>query len=232
MPIVNKKKGQTSSKRTWFGIGYDEVSKRNAEIEASQNKVWRPWSLWIPPGESVSIRFLMNAPFTFYGHDVKHPKTDKWVLVPCFAQIGEPCPLCEAKSSRVLKGAYLVIDFSEWEDRDGNVHSHTVKPYVRGTRDLAKLESRSGRYSLTDGMMLITRTGTGTATSHDYEFDKHVAMSEVEQAAIAEFWLKNAEFTGGDEDPVKYLAYYFDFQHFEWVKGIDKKVESDDSLPF
>lgn len=166
------------------GRGFTQAAKEEKAIkerrEQASSSLWR---FFLKDGEEdVPLIFLTEEPVLFYEHSVKQPN-GKFDNVVC---TGEDCPHC-VDGNPSYKGAWLVIDGREFTyKKDGKevVGKDQIRIYARGMQDVGKLARKSKRYGLTGRQYLVSKTGSGTATSYELEPEDELELSPKELANI------------------------------------------------
>lgn len=153
-----------------FNAFQKEADEKKALYESRKNKLWR---FFLKDGEKdVPVRFLTEEPLCYYEHTIKDGT--HYDNVTC---IGDNCPYCNDSKPQWV-GAWLVVDGREFETKvrkDGKETGETkivkdrIKLLVRGSRDVSKLKAKSEKFGLTSRQWFVTRTGTGQATSWEFE---------------------------------------------------------------
>jgi len=216
--------------RRGFKAHKQEEERREKEKKQRQGKLWR---FFLADGEEdIPLRFLTEEPILFYEHSLKVGKN--YTNETCK---GEGCEHCESGDRPSYKGAWLVTDGREREVKERKNGKETgktitisdqVKLYVRGSKDIAKLDRLSRKFGLTSRPWFATKTGTDTSTSYEldrgeedeltekqiknllaklpeelrnhYDGSDDSLMDIVESQVIDDFELNPSEDTGRDED--------------------------------
>lgn len=170
-----------------FGALREEVARREKEQERRKGQLWR--FFLAEDEEDTPIWFLTDEPILFYEHGFK--EGGKFVNITCTGD--DDCEGCMQNKARYM-GAFLVVDGREYEvderDAKGNktgkkkTVSMRVKLLVRGQTDLAKLDRLHAKYGLATRPWLVNKTGTGTATS--YNFDRGEEEQSLTKTQIKE----------------------------------------------
>lgn len=149
-----------------FKRGYEAARQEIKEQEArSEGNKYNLWQLFLTEGDDVRIRFLTEEPLNLHTHTVK--RRGKYVTYRC---CGDECALCDDSEYASFKGAYLVYDYREWEDRKGKKHSGNLRLYLVGTRVLSQLDRLHTKYGLNNRDYIISRAGSDKSTT--YMFDR------------------------------------------------------------
>lgn len=170
-----------------FKKGYEaarEEQKRQDETREKMGK--RLWRFFLSKdGEEATVRFLTEEPITFYEHTIKtvHNGKESYDTHIC-TQDG--CEFCESGDRAGFKGAFLIYDKRPYEYTDKNGKKKKgegqLRLYVQGTRVLSQLDRLSSRYGLTGRDYIITRSGSGTATT--YMFDRTDEVGKLTDSEI------------------------------------------------
>ena len=163
-----------------FNKGFSAVrEEKERQDQNRENAGKRLFRFFLPKdGDEATVRFLTEEPVTFYEHTLN--KGGKYESVIC---TGAGCPLC-ADDRSSFKGAFLIYDKRPYKYTDRNnkevVMEGQIRLYVAGTRVLSQLDRLSARYGLTGRDIIVSRSGSGTATTYMFERDREYRMSEEE----------------------------------------------------
>lgn len=164
-----------------FKKGYDSVrDEKERQDQIRENAGKRLFRFFLQKdGDEALVRFLTEEPITFYEHMISRGnRYDPYIC------IGDGCPHCDNGDRPSFKGAFLLYDKRPYEytDKSGKQHKGDgqIRLYVQGTRVLSQLDRLSSRYGLIGRDYIISRSGSGTATSYMFERDKEYKLSEKE----------------------------------------------------
>jgi len=164
----------------WLTEGYEKVRQRGKQLEDQMNRAYLP-TFRLAENEEANIRFITDTPVTFYEHYI--PGLKRTFTCPQT----QDCPLCGTGNKPSFRGAYLVIDtrHEEWEDQEtGEKKSrvNTLKVMKHGIKALQVLDRKHQKKGLKQFDWNISRTGTGTTTTYDFEaIDKIEGIPEPEE---------------------------------------------------
>lgn len=152
-----------------FQRGYnavrEEVERNEQRRKEAGSKIFR---FYPPaPNEEAEIRFLTEEPINFYEHMIQIKKGGKTQYENHICK-GDDCPYCEEKAPS-FKGAYLVYDFSVYEDKEGKEQESGLRLLVMGQKVLSQLDRLSSKYGITNRNITLVRTGAGQSTSYVLE---------------------------------------------------------------
>ena len=169
-----------------FSKGYKaQREEKDRQDKAREESGKRLYQFFIPaPKRSrdsaeKDVRFLTEEPINFNQHTVKTGDTYK-----NYTCTGKNCPLCADGNKATFKGAYLVIDRSEFEytDKDGKKQTgcDQVRLFVQGTRVVSQLDRISSKYGLSNREVTVVRMGKGTDTTYTVEKGDKEPLDEEE----------------------------------------------------
>ena len=164
-----------------FNAIKEEEARRAKVAELKKGRLFR---FFVPKGEKdIPVIFLTEEPINFWEHSVPQGG-NKFLNVPC---MGEGCPHCETAKPRFVS-AWLVVDRSEYEykDQSGAVKSgkDRIKLLVRGMTDAAILENKSAKFGLMKYDWTVTKVGTGTSSSMQFERGERINLTDKQIEAI------------------------------------------------
>lgn len=169
--------------RGWKGHR-EEEEKRKKQAEQRKGKLWR-FFITDKDEDDIPIRFLTNEPILYYEHTFKIQ--GKIAYAVC---TGEDCEHCADGNKPSYKGAFLIVDRRSFEidERDTNGNKtgkkkkvkDRLKLLVRGTTDLAKLDRQNTKHGLTNRDYYVTKVGSGTSTSYEFERGDEEPLSQTE----------------------------------------------------
>lgn len=177
-------------------IGFQAVQEEEARIKKEQElRKGKLWRLFFPKNcggdYEINVRFLTDEPFCFREHNVVTPD-GKYQTMTCLGEA--ECPQCAEGSKSSFKGAFLVIDRTEFEidekDANGKPTGKKVKVkdrlklLVRGKTDLGALARLQKKYGLLDRDWSIAKTGSGTSTAWNFDRGDNDPLTEEEIQAL------------------------------------------------
>lgn len=116
----------------WWEEGDEAEVIEKAKEEMDQPRLWR---FYLPAEKSNEITFITDLPFIYHEHNMQIDGSWKhW-----FTCKKKNCSLCRSGNSNYRAYAYLVIDHSEWTDKDGNEHKDELRLFVCKTRVASRL---------------------------------------------------------------------------------------------
>ncbi|MEE9127851.1 MAG: hypothetical protein V3U11_11990 [Planctomycetota bacterium] len=169
----------------------EEFARAQKRAKERKEKAGGAFRFWLKEGEERQVTFLdgtldddgmLDIPY-FYEHTV--PYESRFENIRCVGRNPspedgrtEPCPLCEAGDEPAYVGILTIIDWTEYEDRDGNKHEYARRLYPAKLQTLQKLQKKAaklGEKEGSDGISLVTfdiaRTGDRVArVGDDFEF--------------------------------------------------------------
>lgn len=187
----DKKKGKGLSFMRRGAAAREEMERAKKRAKERADKMGATFRFWLKEGEERRITFLdgaldedgmLDVPY-FYEHTV--PYESRFENVRCVARNPspedgrtEPCPLCEGGDEPAYTGMFTVIDWTEYEDRDGEKHEYRRRLYPAKLQTLNKLQKKAAKLSEnedTDGIQFCTfdvaRTGDRVArVGDDFDF--------------------------------------------------------------
>ncbi len=95
----------------------------------------------------------------------------------------EPCPLCDSDEADYV-GVLTVIDWREWEDRDGKKHNYARRLYVAKYMTIQKLQQKATKYGGLTGVTFdVIRTGKRDArVGSDFDFVGKHTLEDIGKA--------------------------------------------------
>ena len=91
---------------------------------------------YLPAEKSNEITFVTDLPFVFKEHNLSlDGHWRNW-----FTCTQSDCPLCRMGNNAYLASAWLIIDHSVWQDRDGNTHQDELRLFVAKSRVGSRLK--------------------------------------------------------------------------------------------
>ena len=168
------------AKRGFSAIKEEEVRREKVK-ELKKGRLFR---FFVPKGlKDIPVTFLTEEPINFWEHTIPQAG-GRFLTVPC---IGEGCPHCETGKPS-FKSAWLVIDHTEYNytDHAGKAVSgkDRIKLLVRGMTDAAILENKSAKFGLMKYDWTVTKVGTGTSSSMQFERGERLALTTKQLDAI------------------------------------------------
>ena len=158
-----------------FEASREEKERQDRARENMGKKLFRFFLGAPEKGKSsteAEIRFLTEEPINFYEHTIKGVHNGKEVY-DSYTCTGEDCPFCKDGDRPTYKGAFLVVDRTEFEytDKDGKKKTgkDRVKLFVQGMRVVSQLDRISERYGLSNRDVTLVRLGKGTDTTYTIE---------------------------------------------------------------
>lgn len=173
-----------------FKRGFDAVAeeeqRREKVRELKRGKLFR---FYVPkdkvtkkPIKDIPVIFLTEDPINYWEHSV--PSGGNFIPVPC---IGDGCPHCEAGKPRFVS-AWLIVDRTEfsYKDKEGKdvTGKDRIKLLVRGMTDAAILQNKSEKFGLMNFEWTVTKVGTGTSSSMQFERGEKLALTPKQLDAI------------------------------------------------
>lgn len=174
---------------SWYQTGY------NSEIDKPTKTAQR---LWMPRGGEASVTIVDDdtQPFCFKYEGEEHNLMLPVILrehqmkidgswrnwFTCLKSSGKPCPLCFGKHRPYQAAIYTVIDHSEWEDKQGNLHKDELKLLVvkTSTPAFGMLKKESNKRGGLRGCRYdVSRQGEKAATIGDvWQFDAKTELPD------------------------------------------------------
>lgn len=168
-------------KSTMFKRGFNAVKEEETRREKiKEMKKGRLFRFYVPKdkktGKSVSdipVIFLTEEPINYWEHTIAQGG-DRFAQVPC---TGDGCEYCQLDKNQGGKprfvSAWLIVDRTEYSytDQKGNTveGKDRIKLLVRGMTDAAILENKSVKFGLMNYDWTVTKVGTGTSSSMQFE---------------------------------------------------------------
>lgn len=172
----------------------EELARQKARAEARKDQVHMPFRFRVPVGETTQFVILDDAPdFYRFEHNLQNPQTKKWDTFTGCVKEFDNCPVCEASQKDSYYALYLsVLDFTQFETRDGKKHEFSRKLLVikpaqqkKFIRAYNKAE-KEGR-TLRGAVFESTRDGDkDSSIGNDLEFIEY--MEEDELATYTRTW--------------------------------------------
>ena len=164
-----------------FNAVKEEEARREKVKELKRGKLFR---FFVPKGmKDIPVLFLTEEPINFWEHSIPQGG-NKFVQIPC---IGDGCPHCEEGKPRFVS-AWLVVDRTEFSYKDQSGAEKTgkdrIKLLVRGMTDAAILENKSQKFGLTKYDWTVTKVGTGTSSSMQFERGERLDLTPRQLEAI------------------------------------------------
>lgn len=133
--------------------GFDQVDQLAAEAEArkaaSQRGLFR---FFMKQGEEKKVIFLTNKPPVIKEHNIK--LNGKWGNhFTCLAQMGQTCPLCESGDRPSDVGLFVIIDRSEFTDKNGQKRADSIKLFPAKLQVLQTLKKFDLKYASSGGLV-------------------------------------------------------------------------------
>jgi hypothetical protein len=171
--------------KSMFKKGYkamdEEENRRKKAAEMKRGKLWR---FFLKDGEEdVPLLFLTNEPICFWEHTVQDG--GRYLNEPC---IGDGCKHCASSKKPSYVGAWLVVDRREYTYKDKDQKEQTgrdrIKLLVRGMTTGAQLQRLDKKYGLLDYDWFVTRTGTGTSTTWNFDRGDKMELTDKQLDAL------------------------------------------------
>lgn len=164
-----------------FNAIKEEEARREKVKELKKGKIFR---FFVPKGmKDIPVTFLTEEPINFWEHTVPQAG-GRFLTVPC---VGEGCSHCETGKPS-FKSAWLLIDHTEYSYKDQAGKEVTgkdrIKLLVRGMTDAAILENKSAKFGLMKYDWTVTKVGTGTSSSMQFERGERLALTAKQLEAI------------------------------------------------
>lgn len=168
------------AKRGFNAVKEEEVRREKVK-ELKKGKLFR---FFVPKGlKDIPVTFLTEEPINFWEHTVPQAG-GRFLTVPC---IGEGCNHCESGKPS-FKSAWLIIDHTSYSYKDQAGKEVTgkdrIKLLVRGMTDAAILENKSAKFGLMKYDWTVTKVGTGTSSSLQFERGERLALTAKQIDAI------------------------------------------------
>lgn len=173
----------------------EELTKQKERAAARKEQQDAPFRFRVKVGESTQFVVLDDAPdFYRFEHSLQDPKTKFWNIFSGCVKETDNCPVCDTLNRESYYALYLsVLDFTEFETRDGETHEFSrkllvIKPaqqkkFIRAY-DKAEKEGRTLRGALFEA----TRDGEkDSAIGNDIEFVEF--LEEDELATYVRTWV-------------------------------------------
>ena len=167
-------------KKNMFNKGFDnvkeEAKRQEAVREANKNRVNR--FFLSKDGDEADVYFLNEEPVNYRAHTVPQTTQSGKTFYKDFLCTGEKdCDYCVDHGNPSFKSAFLVIDNTPYETKDGKTVPQTLKMYSVGTRVATQLARLSTKYGLVNRTYTIVRNGSGTSTTYTVERGDKVKVS-------------------------------------------------------
>ena len=176
----------------FFKSGYSAVKKEQKKAERRQKEMnGKLFDFFITEANpEAQMVFLHEEPIVFQAHQLQVFRGNGrkgYDTKVCVAE-REDCPICAEGDKPSTKGAFIVIDRTPYEfksKKDGKktVNNGRILLYTPGLRVLGVLTKKHERGGLTGYEWDVTRIGSGTATTYDFERGNKtkVTAKEIEQ---------------------------------------------------
>ena len=172
----------------------EELVKQKARQEARKEQGNMPFRFRVAVGGTTQFVILDDAPEWFrFEHNLKNPQTGFWDTFTGCVKEFDNCPVCEVSGRESYYALYFsVLDFTEFETRDGTKHDFSRKLLVVKPAQQKKF-IRAFNKAEKDGMTLrgavfeTTRDGDkDSSIGNDIEYIEH--MDEEELATYIRSW--------------------------------------------
>lgn len=164
----------------FFSKGFSNVreeQKRNEATAKARKGQLFTFFLTANAPEGVIV-FLHNEPITFPAHVVQEGQ--RWNTKVCIASEGN-CEYCARGDKPSTKGGYIIIDRTPFEYTDASgkkkINKGQLKLFLPGIRVLGQLDRKNTLKGLTGKEWYISRTGTSTSTTYDFESGDSVEIT-------------------------------------------------------
>lgn len=164
----------------FFSKGFNNVreeQKRNEAAAKARKGQLFTFFLTANSPEGIIV-FLHNEPITFPAHVVQEGQ--RWNTKVCVASEGN-CEYCARGDKPSTKGGYIIIDRTPFEYTDANgkkkVNKGQLKLFLPGIRVLGQLDRKNTLKGLTGKEWFISRTGSSTSTTYDFESGDNVEIT-------------------------------------------------------
>ena len=176
----------------FFKSGYSAVKKEQKKAERRQKEMsGKLFDFFITEANpEAKMVFLNEEPIVFKAHQLQVFRGNGrkgYETKVCVAE-REDCPICAEGDKPSTKGAFIVIDRTPYESKDKNGKKHVnkdgrIRLYTPGLRVLGVLTKKHERGGLVGYEWEVTRIGSGTATTYDFERGDRVKITakEIEQ---------------------------------------------------
>lgn len=172
----------------------EELARQKARAEARKDQVHMPFRFRVPVGETTQFVILDDAPdFYRFEHNLQNPQTKKWDTFTGCVKEFDNCPVCEASQKDSYYALYLtVLDFTEFETRDGKKHEFSrkllvIKPAQQKKFIRAYNKAEKDGRTLRGAVFESTRDGDkDSSIGNDLEFIEY--MEEDDLAGYIRTW--------------------------------------------
>ena len=183
-----------SAKPSFMKVGSQAkaaIDEADAQAERAKEEAGKLFRFWMPPGEERLITFLDGALGDdglidcgmFYEHRVK--VAGEWTPFVCVAE-SEPCPLCEAGTSKQsLVGVLTCVDHSPYTIKSGSNAGKVIKNSRKlfvGTRSTIKILSKFAvkKGGLAGCTFEVSRTGDkDPGVGDQFDFQEKLTTPEL-----------------------------------------------------
>lgn len=172
----------------------EELAKQKARAEARKEQQHMPFRFRVKTGNSTQFVVLDDEPdFYRFEHNLKNPQSGIWDIYTGCVKETDNCPVCDTTGRESYYALYLsVLDFTEFETRDGQVHTFSrkllvVKPAQQKKFLRAYAKAEKDGLTLRGAIFEVTRDGDkDSAIGNDIEFIEY--MDEDELTSYVREW--------------------------------------------
>lgn len=157
----------------------DEIDKEKMEQNLYKSR------FWMKEDTETHITFLtgnldedgiLDTPMYYEHHLHLNGHWRNWFV--CTAH-DEPCPICEGGDNAALVGAFVIIDHTEWKDKNDKIHRDELRLLVAKRETIKMLQKiATKRKGLVGCTFEVSRTGENAAnvgSMFDFENKSTVA---------------------------------------------------------
>lgn len=160
---------KAAPKQGWGAV----VKKAKEDAQAREGAENSVRDFWLKDGESAKIQFLQDEPFCYDAHSVKDRKGN-WNTVPCQLATHKHCTLCSDGVKLTWRAAFKIIDLRGNWDKDKKRFKNDKpieKVWKVGSTVAQAIKNQMDKRGkpLTELVLEVTRTGSSTDTSYNFE---------------------------------------------------------------
>lgn len=162
-----------------------ELERQKAKEEARKNQVNKPYTFWMPDGDTREVCILDDEPYFFrYEHNLKDPRTGKFGLNILCKRDEDNCPICTESGKEGQYIMYLsVLDLKPYTNKDGVEVEFTRKLFAVKSQQQKKFIRRFEKDGTLRGAIYeLSRDGAKSPViGNDIEFLEFMDEEELSE---------------------------------------------------